>query len=93
MAKALHPITIKISESAYQVANEQAQSRGYFSVEDYVSDWLESDAITELPMTPEIALALEEGLADSRANRVVSLEEYILQHAEMRAAWIKANQA
>ena len=86
------PITIKVAETTYNAAKEKAERRGYLSVEEYVSDWLEHDSSPEIPMTPELELALEQGLADSSDNRVVSREELDLRHEERRAQWIKAHQ-
>ena len=60
-------------------------------LEEYVSDWLESDTTFEVPMTPELASALEEGLADVRAGRVVTLDEHNRRHEEQRAQWIRAH--
>ena len=62
----MHPITIKVDKSTYKAAEETAASRGYSSVENYVSDWLAS---LDIPMTPEIAAALEEGIADIEAGQ------------------------
>ena len=86
------PITIKVAETTYNAAKEKAERRGYLSVEEYVSDWLEHDSAPDIPMTPKLELALEQGLADSRDNRVVSREELDLRHEERRAQWIKAQQ-
>lgn len=89
----MHPITIKVAETTYNAAREKARSRGYLSVEEYVSDWLENDAAFEVSMTPEMAEALDEGIADSHADRVISLEEHNQRHAERRAAWLQAQHA
>ena len=89
----MHPITIKVPENIYNAAKDKAQSRGYFSIEEYISDWLENDASDELLMSPEIAMALNEGLADIQAGRVITFEDHKRSHAEYRAAWIRDNQA
>lgn len=93
MVELMHPITIKVAESTYNAAREQATSRGFLSVEEYVSDWLENQEALEMHMTPEVALALEEGLADIREGRVISVEEHNIRHKERRAAWIQAHRA
>ncbi|MEO7716234.1 MAG: hypothetical protein ABIY70_08520 [Capsulimonas sp.] len=89
----MHQVTIKIPESTYNAARQAAESRGYLSVEEYVSDWLENTASMEMSMTLDLANALEEGFADSRANRVLSLDEHNARHAEQRDQWIRSHQA
>lgn len=91
MVEALHPVTIKIPESTYQAAKKMAEVRGYFSVEELLSEWLEVETAS-VPMTPQLAAELEKGLADSRANNVISIEEHNHLHQERRAAWIKDQQ-
>ena len=54
----------------------------------WVSD--DFDATLEVPMTPELASALDEGIADSRAGRVITLDEQNLRHASRREQWIQA---
>jgi hypothetical protein len=86
----MQQVIISLAESAYSAAKEKAVSRGYDSVEEYVSALLLGET-TEIPMTPELASAIEEGLADCRAGRVISLDELNRQHQEMRAKWILAH--
>jgi len=93
MAQTMHPITIQIAEGTYNAVRAKAESCGYFSLEEYISDWLENGALVDIPMTPELARALEVGLADSREGRVISLEECNRRHMEDRAAWIEARRA
>lgn len=88
----MHEVTIKIEDRTYHAAKEKAESRGYFSLEEYVSDWIEGEA-AEIPMTPELAGAIEEGLDDSRAGRVISRDELDRQHNAMRAQWIQTHLA
>jgi hypothetical protein len=85
-----HAITIKLDEATYAAAKEKAERLGYFSVEEYVSEWIENDA-APIPMTPELAQALEVGLADSREGRVISIEEHDRLHCERTAAWIASH--
>ena len=77
-----------VAESTYNAAKRKAERCGYLSVEEYVSAWLDDGASLEIPMSPELALALEEGLADSRTGEVISLDELNRRHAEQRTSWI-----
>jgi len=88
----MHPITIKIEDTTYDVVRLNAERLGFLSVEEYVSDWLENDAAFEISMTPKLAQALEEGIADSREGKILSLDELNRRHEEYKAAWIKAHQ-
>jgi hypothetical protein len=92
MMEAIHPVTIKIAESTYQAAKEMAESRGYLSVEEYLSELLESETTLTIRMTPQLADALEEGLADSRADDVISFDQHMLNHEQRRSAWIREHQ-
>ena len=89
----MQPITIKVAEGTLNSAKEKAKRFGYFSVEEYLGAMLEDDANLEVPMTLELAVALEEGLADRRAGRVISLEELDRRHAEQRLSWMRARES
>jgi len=85
----MRPITIKLNESTYSVVKQNAEMRGYLSVEEYISDWLEIDAAA-IPMTSEHASAIELGIADVKAGRVMTLDEHRQRHAERRATWLRS---
>jgi hypothetical protein len=87
----MHPVTINVPDKTYKAAKEIAESRGYISVEDYVSDWLEKDAAFEIAITPDVSSALEEGLADITIGNTMSLDEHKKRHTERRNAWMQSN--
>jgi len=93
MAEAMHRISFEVSEAAYEQAEEKARQRGYLSLEEYVSDLLESQPVLDVNMTPELRSALEDGLADSKADRVITIDVFKRRHAEKSADWIRAREA
>jgi len=92
MVTTLHPVTIKLDEDSYLAAKTIAESRGYFSIEEYLGDLLARERVTPIPMTAQLKEVLNEGIADVRAGNTISLDEHLKQHADRRAEWIRAQQ-
>jgi predicted transcriptional regulator len=86
-------LVINIEQSTYIAAQEKAAKDGYLSIEDYVGDLVGNDAVAYVAMNQPLAYALNEGIADYDAGRVISSEEIKRLHEMDRARWIEANQA
>ena len=91
MVETLHPVTIKLDESTYNAARVIAENRGYFSLEEFVSDLLEAESAKVLRMTPDLEAAINEGLKDSQSGNVITAEEHKRRFDEHRAKWIEAH--
>ena len=91
MVETLRPVTIKIDEATYNRARLIAENRGYFSLEEFVSDLIETESAKVLRMTPELEAAINEGLKDSESGNVITAEEQKRRFDEHRAKWIEAH--
>jgi len=81
--------SIDPDEHAYSIALRLATERGYKTVEEFISQFLEEEGSTETEdydrlFTPEVLAAVDRGLADAEAGRVFSPAEVETHLAQWR---------
>jgi hypothetical protein len=84
-------VVIEIDQKTYDVTMEKAVQQGYHNIEAYLGDLVDYDASDVAPMTPELAAALEEGLADARAGRIMTFEEHERRIEQVREDYVQDN--
>jgi len=84
---------IRLSEQLYKEAERRAQAAGYATVDDFVSEQLQSDFSAEHEdfdghFTPDVIACLDQISDDMTAGRSLSMEEVEKHLNTVRAAWL-----
>lgn len=82
--------SVNLNDSVYAKAAKVAKARGFGSVDDFLTDVVETElrleeADLDALFTPEVMAAIDEGLADAEAGRVFTVAEVRAEFAKRAA--------